>query len=84
VLALLQALTAAQTVVHPSHAIAGRYTHLLTWSKIAELYRLTLPDEEPKGRHAELQRGADYRHAITDRLGMDRGASHGAHEIHFV
>ena len=29
--------------------MCGRYTHLLTWSKIAELYRLTLPDEEPKG-----------------------------------
>jgi putative SOS response-associated peptidase YedK len=23
----------------------GRYTHLLTWSQIVELYRLTLPDE---------------------------------------
>jgi hypothetical protein len=35
----------------PCHltAMCGRYTHLLTRSKIVELYRLTLPDEEPKG-----------------------------------
>src|SRR5262245_7255842 len=26
-------------------AMCGRYTHLLNWSQIVELYRLTLPDE---------------------------------------
>jgi putative SOS response-associated peptidase YedK len=29
--------------------MCGRYTHLLTWEQIVNLYRLTLPDEEPKG-----------------------------------
>lgn len=29
--------------------MCGRYTHLLTWSQIVSLYRLTLPEEEPKG-----------------------------------
>ena len=27
--------------------MCGRYTHNLTWSQIVNLYRLTLPDEEP-------------------------------------
>jgi putative SOS response-associated peptidase YedK len=25
--------------------MCGRYTHLLNWSQIIELYRLTLPDD---------------------------------------
>ena len=29
--------------------MCGRYTHLLTWEKIVNLYWLTLPEEEPKG-----------------------------------
>jgi putative SOS response-associated peptidase YedK len=29
--------------------VCKRYTHLLTWSEIVNLYRLTLPEEEPKG-----------------------------------
>ena len=29
--------------------MCGRYTHNLTWSQIVNLYRLTLPDEEPPG-----------------------------------
>jgi putative SOS response-associated peptidase YedK len=29
--------------------MCGRYTHKLTWSQIVNLYRLTLPEEEPPG-----------------------------------
>jgi putative SOS response-associated peptidase YedK len=29
--------------------MCGRYTHKLTWQQIVNLYRLTLPEEEPPG-----------------------------------
>jgi len=27
--------------------MCGRYTHKLSWQQIAELYRLTLPEQQP-------------------------------------
>jgi putative SOS response-associated peptidase YedK len=50
--------------------MCGRYTHLLTWSQIVKLYRLTLPDE-PK----ELK--ASYNVAPTHVMPIIRPAGNG-------
>ncbi len=38
--------------------MCGRYIHKLTWQQIVNLYRLTLPDEEPHGFKGQLQHRA--------------------------
>jgi putative SOS response-associated peptidase YedK len=51
--------------------MCGRHTHLLTWSKIVNLYRLTLPDEEPE------QLKPNYNVAPTNVMPIIRPAGNG-------
>src|SRR5262245_11434524 len=51
--------------------MCGRYTHKLTWQQIVNLYRLTLPDEEPPGRKPS------YNVAPTDVTPIIRPAGNG-------
>jgi putative SOS response-associated peptidase YedK len=51
--------------------MCGRYTHLLTWSKIVELYRPTLPEEEPE------QLKPNYNVAPTNVMPIIRPAGNG-------
>jgi putative SOS response-associated peptidase YedK len=51
--------------------MCGRYTHLLTWSQIVELYRLTLPEEPPE------QLKANYNVAPTNVMPIVRPAGNG-------
>ena len=51
--------------------MCGRYTHKLTWGEIVSLYRLTLPEEEPKGLRQS------YNVAPTDVMPIVRPAGNG-------
>jgi putative SOS response-associated peptidase YedK len=66
----LQTLRAAAAAA-TSAAMCGRYTHKLTWQQIVNLYRLTLPEEEPPGRKAS------YNVAPTDVMPIIRPAGNG-------
>jgi putative SOS response-associated peptidase YedK len=51
--------------------MCGRYTHKLTWQQIVNLYRLTLPEEEPSGLRQS------YNVAPTDAMPIIRPAGNG-------
>jgi hypothetical protein len=51
--------------------MCGRYTHKLTWQQIVNLYRLTLPEEEPSGLRQS------YNVAPTDVMPIIRPAGNG-------
>jgi putative SOS response-associated peptidase YedK len=51
--------------------MCGRYTHKLTWQQIVNLYRLTLPEEEPPGLRQS------YNVAPTDVMPIIRPAGNG-------
>jgi putative SOS response-associated peptidase YedK len=51
--------------------MCGRYTHKLTWQQIVNLYRLTLPEDEPAGLRQS------YNVAPTDVMPIIRPSGNG-------